>query len=156
LLKAIGVSKLYIVKHQNNQLLFQEKCNRRYQCVLCKRMMLRVAELVAAKEGFDFLVTGENLGQVASQTLDNLVVLDSAVKTKILRPLLCMDKVETITIARKIGTFEHSISENKKCAFVPIHPVTKAKLANVEAEERKLDINEMANASIESVELITY
>ncbi len=155
LAKKIGISKLYIVKHEQNQIDFQKNCNNKYQCLLCKRMMMRVAEQIAIRDGFDFLITGENLGQVASQTLDNLTVLDVASKMKILRPILCFDKVETMKLARQIGTYYYSIAENKKCPFVPRHPSTKARLEDVQAEEKKLDIGTMVKAALETAEIIT-
>ena len=86
---------------------------------------------------------GENLGQVASQTLDNLAVLDNAVKIPVLRPLLCFDKNETIKIAKEIKTYE--LSENKKCLFVPRHPATKAKIEIIKKEESKLDVKNIIN-----------
>ncbi len=100
--------------------------------------MYRIAEKLAENEKVKFIITGENLGQVASQTLDNLAVLDNAINLPILRPLLCFDKNEIIDIAKSINTYE--LSENKKCQFVPRHPSTKAKLEIIEREELKLDI----------------
>jgi len=154
LLKKIGVNKCYIIKHGKNQIENLRKCNHKYQCLLCRRMMFRVAEQIALRDGFDFLVTGENLGQVASQTLDNLTVCDSVTKIKILRPLLCNDKVETMKLARKIGTYEISIEPAVCCNVVPRHPSTKARLEDVQAEEKKLDIEAMVKAAVETAELV--
>lgn len=115
-----------------------KKANSKYTCLLCKRAMLREAEKVAEENGADCIVTGENLGQVASQTLDNMAVIESAVDLPVLRPLLCFDKNEIIEIARKIGTYEMSIKKNGKCSFVPTNPATKAKLKIIECEETQL------------------
>ena len=103
----------------------------KYTCVLCKRQMYRVAEEVAREEGAKGIVTGESLGQVASQTTDNLFVIDQACSIPVYRPLIGMDKVEIEEIARKIGTYEASILPVKSCQAVPKKPITKAKLEDV-------------------------
>lgn len=154
LCKKIGIKKLYIVKHGAAQKEFMEKCNRRYQCIFCKRMMLRIAENIAEKEKADFLITGENLGQVASQTLDNMILTDSAVKIKILRPLLCFDKNEIINIAKKIGTYDISILKSIGCLAVPKNPITKGKIKIIETEEKKLNIAKLIENSLKSAEII--
>ncbi len=103
----------------------------RYTCVLCKRRMYRLAGEWAAEHGALGIVTGEALGQVASQTLDNLRVLDDAAPLPIYRPLIGFDKEEIIAIARRIGTFQTSIAPASMCQAVPSMPTTKAKLALV-------------------------
>ena len=112
----------------------------RFRCLLCKRMMYRVAERLAAKVGANVLITGENLGQVASQTLSNLVSLDDAVSLLIIRPLIGLDKQEIIEIAKRIGTYEHSIAGSASCSLVPRRPATASKLTVVREEEAKLDV----------------
>ncbi len=108
-----------------------------YTCVLCKRRMLRVAEEIAREEGAKGIVTGDSLGQVASQTLDNLAVIDEVCKLPVYRPLIGFDKLEVEEIARKIGTFEASTMQAKECGAVPKKPTTRAKLERVlEIEER--------------------
>ncbi len=131
-------AKLVINNFLATQQKLKEKAKESYHCLLCKRQMYKEAEKLAEKENAEFIVTGENLGQVASQTLVNLAVLDSAVKLKVLRPLLCFEKQEIINIAKKIGTYEISIKQAKKCRFLPKSPATKAKLELVQKEERKL------------------
>ncbi len=121
--------------------------NPRYQCVLCKRMMYRISERIARREGYDFLLTGENLGQVASQTLTNMEVISSSVKIPILRPLLCFDKEEIVQKAIRLGTYELSNMYNKRCLYVPESPVTKAKLEICQREESNLDESLMENAA---------
>jgi thiamine biosynthesis protein ThiI len=100
-----------------------------YTCLICKRRMYRIAESVAREAGVDAkgIVTGESLGQVASQTLDNLFVLDSAISMPIYRPLIGFDKVEAEKIAREIGTYEASIMPAEGCKAVPHKPATRAK-----------------------------
>ncbi|MEM4268458.1 MAG: 7-cyano-7-deazaguanine synthase [Candidatus Woesearchaeota archaeon] len=121
---------------------FQEKilsrCNRRYQCILCKRTMYKIAEKIAIRKKARFIITGESIGQVASQTLENLLVLDDATKLHVLRPLLCFDKEETIRIAKKLGTYNLSTQKSHTCPYLPIHPLTKARIENVKNEEKKL------------------
>ena len=146
--------KLYIIQNHKNQRQIMDNTNRRFQCVLCKRLMYRIAERIAKKEKCDFLITGENLGQVASQTLDNLRVLDYATKMIVLRPLLCNDKNDTIKIARQIGTYEISIEHRDTCAFVPKRPLTKAKLERVRMQEERLNIQRMIDDSIRNAEKI--
>ena len=113
--------------------------------ILYRRMMLRIAEAIARKEKAKALVTGESLGQVASQTLDNMAVIQQAIRQAILRPLVGMDKQEIIDQARRIGTFDISSIPDQDCCqlFVPKHPATKARFSDVEADEAKLDVNEL-------------
>jgi thiamine biosynthesis protein ThiI len=117
--------------------------------VLYRRMMMRIADAVADRAGADALITGENLGQVASQTVQNLAVIDSAARHLVLRPLVTYDKVDTIALARRIGTFETSILPFDDCCslFLPRHPATAARVKDAEAAERGLDLDaEVATA----------
>jgi len=137
--KKLGISNIHYISHKEILTQIKNNINQKYTCIICKRIMYRIAEKIAKKQNAKFIITGDNLGQVASQTLDNLAVLDNVIKTPILRPLLCFDKNEIIDIAKNINTYE--LSENKKCLFVPRHPSTKAKLEIIEKEESKLDLN---------------
>jgi len=116
-------------------------------------MMLRIAEAIAGKEKAKALVTGESLGQVASQTLDNMAVIQRASRLPILRPLVGMDKQEIIDQARRIETFDISSIPDQDCCqlFVPKHPATKARFDEVEEAESKYDPNEMVRFGIENV-----
>lgn len=138
----------FIAMHGKVQAEFARNADRRYQCVFCRRIMLRVAERIAKEKGYDFLITGENLGQVASQTLPNMAAITKAVGIGIMRPLLCNDKVETIKIAKEIGTFETSIGPGVCCNLVPQNPVTKARLHSIEINESKIDIEELIKKEI--------
>jgi len=144
--KKLEINKVHYVNHKNILTQIKNNTNPKYTCLLCKRIMYRIAENIAKKENAKFIVTGENLGQVAAQTLDNLAVLDNAVNIPILRPLLCFDKNEIINIAKKINTYE--LAENKKCLFVPRHPATKAKLEIIKKEELKLNIIKIINEAL--------
>ena len=112
LAKKVNVKELFFAELRNAHDAYSEKCNPRYTCIFCKRMMLRIAEKLAEREKCDFLITGENMGQVASQTLDNMAVIQQAVKIKVLQPLLGFDKNDTIKIARKFETYEMSIEKS--------------------------------------------
>jgi len=107
----------------------------RWTCLLCKRTLLLEAARVAAEFNASAIVTGESLGQVASQTLQNLAVISYGVPLPILRPLIGMDKTEIVDLARRIGTFEVSIRESQPCAYLPPHPLTQGR---IEALERLL------------------
>ena len=108
-----------------------------YTCILCKRRMLKVAESIAKEENAKGIVTGDSLGQVASQTLDNLAVIDQACSLPVYRPLIGFDKVEIENIAKRIGTYEYSIIP-AECKAVPKKPTTKAKLEKVLKVEEEL------------------
>lgn len=110
----------------------------KYTCIICKRRMYRTATAFAKKIGAKGIVTGESIGQVASQTLDNLFVLNDAAEIPIYRPLIGFDKEETMSIARKIGTFEQSISHATGCKAVPKWPSTSAKLERIREIEQSL------------------
>jgi thiamine biosynthesis protein ThiI len=118
--------------------------------VIYRRLMLRIAERLARKGGAQALVTGEVVGQVASQTLENMNVIAAASTLEILRPLVGMDKDEITAEARRIGTYGISIIPDQDCCtlFTPRHPATRARLAAVEQAERSLAIEEMVASAV--------
>ena len=118
------------------------------RCVLCKRSMYRVASLVAQRLRAQGLVTGESLGQVASQTLHNLAVLSEATTLPIYRPLIGLDKVEIERVARRIGTYEVTAKGVEGCSVVPRRPTTKADLGKVREMEEKLGIRELEGEAV--------
>ncbi len=124
--------------------------------VLYRRLMLRIATAVALRNRAQALVTGESLGQVASQTLENMTVIAQATDLPILRPLVGTDKNEIIAEARRLGTFETSILPDQDCCslFVPSHPETRARLASVIATEAAFDIERMVDDSVSRAEVI--
>jgi len=126
--------------------------------VLYRRFMVRIAEALALRKKAKALVTGESLGQVASQTLDNMSVIDEAARGPVLRPLVGMDKEEITVQARRIGTFEISTLPDQDCCqlFVPRHPATSAKLAEVRAAEAALDVDALIRAAIAGTEEETF
>ena len=149
-----GPRKMYVVKHGENLRQIMET-NRKYTCLLCKRMMYRVAEKLAEQLHAEGIVTGEAIGEQASQTMTNLRVLSEAItEYPVHRPLLGFDKHETEALARKIGTYEISTRKASGCGAVPYQPSTKAKLEDVYKAEEKLDIPGMVEKSLESVKLV--
>ncbi|MEM3396844.1 MAG: 7-cyano-7-deazaguanine synthase [Thermoplasmata archaeon] len=138
----------FIVPHGKNQGEIARRCTRRFQCVLCRRMMFRVASAFAEREGAKFIVTGESLGQVASQTLQNIFTEHTSAKFHVLRPLIGLDKVEIEKIAREAGTFEISTLPGMCCTIVPDKPATSARISAILEEERKLDIKAMVSEAV--------
>ncbi|MDR3296082.1 MAG: tRNA 4-thiouridine(8) synthase ThiI, partial [Clostridiales Family XIII bacterium] len=134
-----------------------EKCPEEEMTILVRRFMMRIGERIAADAGCGALITGENLGQVASQTAEALAVTDASVGMLVLRPLIAMDKVEIIEKAREIGTYETSILPYEDCCtvFLPKHPVTKPKLKNILLSEGRVDAEALIEAALASQELIT-
>ena len=144
--------RLYAVPHGANHAAIMEKCKPNLHCVLCRRMMLRVAGGLARREGAAAIVTGESLGQVASQTLQNIAAEFPAAPVPILRPLIGLDKQEIVDTAKGIGTYELSIQPGGCCTAVPAMPATRASLALVEAEEKNIDIASLVRLSMEKLE----
>ncbi|MFH1225574.1 MAG: hypothetical protein V1676_07275 [Candidatus Diapherotrites archaeon] len=120
------------------------KGERHYQCVLCRRMMLRTAEKIAREDKCEALATGESLGQVASQTLDNLTTSAAAVRVPVLRPLLGMDKLEIEKLSRGFGLLQESIRPVACCTLVPEKPATKSTNLIILREEAKICAEELA------------
>jgi thiamine biosynthesis protein ThiI len=146
------LSRLYLVPFGEIQRQIVAAVARPLRVVLYRRMMLRIAEAIARKAKAMALVTGESLGQVASQTLENMAVIQQAARLPILRPLVGMDKQEIIDQSRRIGTFEISSVPDQDCCqlFVPKHPATKARFGDVEADEAKFDVKELVCYGVEN------
>jgi len=151
LAQKIGIKKLYKIQYDSVQQEIMSKTNRRLQCMFCKRFMYRIAERIAENEKAEFIVSGENLGQVASQTLTNLSVNHKAVKMPILTPLLGFDKNETIKIAREIGTYDISIQKEASCPYVPQKPVTQVKESFLIEQESKLNVNGLVECALKNM-----
>lgn len=134
---------LKIIPHAKNQKEIAANCDPHLRCVLCRRIMYRIAEKVAEKEGANFIFTGEVIGQKASQTLENLYVIDKSISMSVLRPLIGFDKEDTIKIAKEIGTFDTTATKGGCCSLVPNQPATRATLQRVEEEEKKLNIGKL-------------
>lgn len=156
-LKRLGLDKIYYSKAGDYFLQFAKNCNEKYYFILSKRFMLKVAEKFARKNNFDFLITGENLGQVSSQTLQSLVVIQKAISLPLIRPLLCYDKEEIISVAKQIGTYE--LSKGPECCDVLASgkPVTQPDISVVQEEEKKVNMDsivEKAFSEIQEIQII--
>ncbi|MDV0442799.1 tRNA sulfurtransferase [Methanorbis rubei] len=127
-------------------------CETHYTCIYCKRFMMRVADRLALKGKYDALASGENLGQVASQTIQNMGVITASVKTPILRPILTYDKEDTVAIARRIGTF-HECPGDTGCRAVPKKPATRSDIDLIETQEAKLNLSDLIENAATTAEL---
>ena len=134
----------------------RRNCQEDLFTVLMRRFMMRIAEQVARQRGCGALITGESLGQVASQTMEAIGVTNAVCQLPVLRPAIGMDKEEIVAIARRIGTFETSILPYEDCCtvFTPRHPQTKPKLDKVLEEEAKLDVAALVEQAVAGVETI--
>jgi thiamine biosynthesis protein ThiI len=147
-------SDLWVVPFGEIQAEIVARVPRSHRVVLYRRMMLRIASVLGARSRSRALVTGESLGQVASQTLENIAVIATATPLLILRPLVGMDKAEIIAQAERVGTFATSIVPDQDCCslFVPPHPTTHATAGEVEAAEAVLDLQALVARGIEAAE----
>jgi thiamine biosynthesis protein ThiI len=151
-----GGGKLYVVPFQDIQVAIRDHCTDSNRVVLYRRMMYRIAHALAELKNCQGLVTGESVGQVASQTLKNLMAVSCVVPMSVLRPLIGMNKQEIITQAKKIGTYDISIEPQPDCCsvFMPDHPSTNCKIKYLEADERLYPWEELKSNALDSVETI--
>ena len=151
-----GRFKMHVINILPIQEQIVQNCPEAETTILVRRFMMRIAEKIAEKNGCMMLITGENLGQVASQTAESLVVTDASVSMPVMRPLIAMDKVDIMEKAEEIGTFETSIQPYEDCCtvFLPPHPVTKPRLSRIEESESRLDVEGLVKAAVESEEII--
>ena len=150
---------LNIVSVTHIQEEIHKKCNGEYMVTMLRRFMMRIAERIAKKCGAQCLITGESLAQVASQTIEGMTSSNSVIETlPVLRPLCGFDKDEIIERSRAIGTYETSIEPYEDCCtvFLPKHPVTRPKLADVLNEESKLDVNALVEEALGTVEILNF
>lgn len=151
-------SRLYLVPFGEVQQEVVVNTPAPYRVLLYRRLMARIAEHLASLEGAKALVTGESLGQVASQTLENLTVIEEAVKLPLFRPLIGMDKEEITEQAKEIGTYEISIQPDQDCCtlFVPRHPATRATMDDIGRAEMTLDLDRLVKAGAERADLEAF
>ncbi len=145
---------LHLISVTKIQEALRKNCPEELGVILLRRMMLRLAEKLSEQRTLKALVTGENLGQVASQTLDSIDVISKATRMLILRPLISFDKLEITAIAEKIDTYETSILPYEDCCtlFVPTSPVIKPKLAVIERYEQNLDLDYLLEEAMKTLE----
>ena len=151
-----GKQCVHVVPFTKIQEELRRSCPEELFTILMRRFMMRIACRVAERNGIQALVTGESVGQVASQTLDAMVCTDAVCTVPVLRPLVGMDKEEIVRISRKIGTFETSILPYEDCCtvFTPKHPRTKPKLEELEAAEAALDVAAMVEDAVSGIERV--
>ena len=148
--------KLHIVSVTHIQEEIHKHCDGDFMITLLRRMMMRIAEIIAKNNDCGAIITGESLGQVASQTLQSINITNGVVNLPVFRPLIGFDKEEIIAVAHNIDTYETSILPYEDCCtvFLPKSPVTKPKLEKVLREEEKLDIQALIQKSLESEEIV--
>ena len=151
-----GDIKFYSVNLLNIQKAINEKCPEDEMTLISRRFMMKIAQRIAEDNDIDALITGESLGQVASQTIKSLNVTNTAVDIPVFRPLIGMDKTEITDIANNIDTFETSILPYEDCCtvFLPKHPVTRPRLKDIERSEEALDVESLISDAIEKMNII--
>ena len=151
-----GRMLVHIVPFTEIQEEIRRKCPEEYFTLIMRRFMMRLAEAVAKRAGAKALITGESLGQVASQTMMALAATDDVASMPVLRPLIGMDKVDIIRMAREIGTYDTSILPYEDCCtvFTPRHPATRPKVEDVRAAEGRLDVEGLMARALEGEEWI--
>lgn len=148
---------LYIVPFTEIQMEIINKCNEDELTIIMRRFMMRIACALADKYKIDSVTTGESIGQVASQTMEGLIVSTDCANKPVFRPLIAMDKEDIIEVARTIGTFETSILPYEDCCtiFVPKHPKTRPQVEGIRKSESVLDLEELVNRAIAEIEIVT-
>ena len=151
-----GKMRVYIVPFTEIQMQIHEKCPENFTTLIMRRYMMRIAEILAKKDGAQALITGESIGQVASQTMEALGCTDEVVSMPVFRPCVGMDKSEIIERAEKIGTMETSSLPYEDCCtvFTPKHPATHPRKELVRRAEEKLDSQALIDAAIEGTEIV--
>ncbi len=152
-----GHIKVHVVPFTEIQEEIYKKCPDTYMITILRRMMYRIAQKYAEKIGAKILINGESIGQVASQTLDSIYVINSVVNMPVIRPVACLDKLEIINLAENIGTYETSILPFEDCCtlFVPKHPVINPKLNKCIEYEKAFNYDELIDKCINNIEVIS-
>ena len=148
-----GNIKLYVVPFTKLQEEIYKNCDQTYNITILRRMMYRIATKFAKRRNSKIIINGENIGQVASQTLSSIAVVNEVTKTPIIRPVACFDKLEIIDIAKRIGTYDISILPYEDCCtiFVPKHPVINPTLEKCLQEESKFEYEELVNECVNNI-----
>lgn len=153
-----GIINLYVVPFTEIQMEIIEKCREDELTIIMRRFMMRLACKLADEKNINSVTTGESIGQVASQTMESLVVTNDVADRPVFRPLIAMDKEDIMDVSRRIGTYETSILPYEDCCtiFVPKHPKTKPILRDIEKSESALDIEKLVNNAMENIEVFTF
>lgn len=153
-----GNIAFYCVPFTEIQEKIKENCPEELFTIIMRRLMMKIAQRICAREGYQALITGESVGQVASQTMSAIACTDAVCEIPVFRPVIGMDKAEIVNIARKIGTFETSIEPYEDCCtvFSPKHPKTKPALAEVETAEAAFDFEPYIAEAVEKTEMTVF
>ena len=153
-----GDMTLHLVPFTDIQLSIYDYCPKAETTVIMRRLMMKIADRIAVRTGAQALITGESIGQVASQTMESLTVTNDAATLPVFRPLIGFDKDEIVSYAKKIGTFETSIQPYEDCCtiFVPQHPVTKPSLERILISEQAVDFEPMIEKAIADTEQMVF
>lgn len=151
-----GEIKLHVVSFTEIQEQIHKNCNPEYMITIMRRIMMRIAERLCKENGLGAIVTGESLGQVASQTMQSMTVTNSVVSLPVFRPVIAFDKEEIMDVARKIGTYETSILPYEDCCtvFLPKNPVIRPTISRAEYLEKSLDIDYLVETAVLNEEII--
>lgn len=151
-----GPMNLFMVNLSEIYKAIATNCDRRETTILSRRFMVRIAEKLSEKYEYKALITGDSLGQVASQTLESLSVVEEATSLPLLRPLIAMDKKDIVDLSKDIGFYEKSIEPFDDCCsiFAPDNPLTKPKLHYIKMSEEKLDIDKLVDEALDTIEII--
>ena len=152
-----GSIQFYVVPFTEIQEQIRDNCPEEFFTLIMRRFMMKISQRIANEIGSKALITGESVGQVASQTLGAIACTDAVCEMPVLRPLIGMDKEEIVAISRRIDTFETSILPYEDCCtvFTPKHPRTNPRIADIENAESKLDVENLIKQAIENIEVIT-
>lgn len=152
-----GKIKFFSINILEIQKEINEKCPEKEMTIISRRFMMRIGEKIAEHNKYDALITGESLGQVASQTIQGISVTNSAVNIPVLRPLIGMDKVDIVHIAEDIETYDVSILPFQDCCtvFLPKHPVTRPRVEDIDKSEESLDIDRLVKDAISNMKVFT-
>ena len=156
LVRVLGVRKVYLIPFTSVLKELVSKCDHKNYYILSKIAMFRCAEMVALKEGAQFLITGENLGQVSSQTLSNLTTITKNLSLEIFRPVLSYDKEEIVRVAKKIGTYEISKGPEICCLLGPQFPATKSDAEEIRKELGNLELGRLLEESLNNAEIVSF
>ena len=150
--------KVHVIPFTHVQEEILKNIPRDYLVTIMRRMMYRIASKLAYRNNCKVIVNGESIGQVASQTLESMSVINETIKMPVIRPVACLDKLEIIDIAKRIGTYETSILPYEDCCtiFVPTHPVIHPELEKCLEYEEKIDVDGLVNEAIRNEEVVTY
>ena len=156
LTKYSGYVKLHIVNFTNIQESIYKNIPHEYLITIMRRMMYRISERLAKRSNAKVIINGESIGQVASQTLTSMLAINSVINMPVIRPVACLDKLEIIDIAKKIGTYETSILPYEDCCtiFVPEHPVINPTIEKCIEYEKLIDVDGLINEAVNNVEVI--